>query len=182
MTQLKQFTRVYPISKTLRFELKPIGKTLEFIKGSGLLEQDKHRAESYVKVKDIIDEYHKSFIDSALDEFSLECNSKGQKNSLEEFYFYYMSKSKDEAHKLNFETVQKNLRKQIAESFTKKDNFNRIYKKELIKEDLVNFVTEEKDRALINEFRDFTTYFTGSTKIERTCILMMRNLQLSPTD
>lgn len=161
MTQLKRFTRVYPISKTLRFELKPIGKTLDFIKGSGLLEQDKHRAESYVKVKEIIDKYHKSFIDSVLDEFSLGRNSQGEKNSLEEFYFYYMNKSKDEAHKLNFEAIQKNLRKQIAESFTKRDKFNRIYKQELIKEDLVNFVTEEKDRALINEFRDFTTYFTG---------------------
>lgn len=161
MTQLKRFTRVYPISKTLRFELKPIGKTLEFIKSSGLLEQDKHRAESYVKVKDIIDEYHKLFIDSVLGDFSLEVCNKGMKNSLEEFYFYYMNNSKDEVQKLHFETIQKNLRKQIAENFTKKDNFSRIYKKELIKEDLVNFVTEEKERALINEFRDFTTYFTG---------------------
>ena len=45
---MKRFTRVYPLSKTLRFELKPIGKTLEFIQNNGLLKQDQHRAESYV--------------------------------------------------------------------------------------------------------------------------------------
>ena len=29
---LKNFTNQFPISKTLRFELKPIGETLEYIK------------------------------------------------------------------------------------------------------------------------------------------------------
>ena len=51
---MKRFTRLYPLSKTLRFELKPIGKTLSFIENHGLLEQDKHRADSYKKVKKII--------------------------------------------------------------------------------------------------------------------------------
>lgn len=160
MTHLKPFTRVYPLSKTLRFELKPIGRTLEFITSSGLLEQDQHRAESYVQVKKIIDEYHKSFIESVLDEFKFHTN-EGKKNSLEEFYTYYMCKSKDEAQKKQFEEIQDKLRKQIADAFAKDDKFKRLDKKELIKEDLVNFVTSQEDRLLIDEFKDFTTYFTG---------------------
>ena len=161
MTGLKQFTRVYPLSKTLRFELKPIGRTLEFITSSGLLEQDQHRADSYIKVKGIIDEYHKAFIETVLNDFKLNYTDEGKKNSLEEFYTCYICKSKDEAQKKLFEDIQGKLRKQIADCFSKDDKFKRIDKKELIKEDLVNFVTNQEDRLLIDEFRDFTIYFTG---------------------
>ena len=160
MTTLTKFTKVYPLSKTLRFELKPIGRTLETITSSGLLEQDQHRAESYVQVKKIIDEYHKSFIECVLDEFKFHVN-EGKKNSLEEFYTYYMCKSKDEAQKKQFEEILGKLRKQIADAFAKDDKFKRLDKKELIKEDLINFVTSQENRLLIDEFKDFTTYFTG---------------------
>ena len=57
-----QFIGIYPISKTLRFELIPIGRTLEYIERDGILNDDYHRAESYQKVKKIIDRYHKEFI------------------------------------------------------------------------------------------------------------------------
>lgn len=69
MEKLRDFKRIYSLSKTLRFELKPIGKTLEHIEKSGILAQDQHRAESYVEVKKIIDEYHKAFIESVLKDF-----------------------------------------------------------------------------------------------------------------
>lgn len=160
MTSLRNFTRVYPLSKTLRFELRPIGRTLEFITSSGLLEQDQHRAESYVQVKKIIDEYHKAFIESVLDEFKFHEN-EGKKDSLEEFYTYYMCKSKDEVQKKLFEEIQGKLRKQIADAFAKDDRFKRIDKKELIKDDLMAFVEKLEERQLIEEFKDFTTYFTG---------------------
>ena len=38
------FTRLYPLSKTLRFELKPVGKTKENIEQNGILERDNERA------------------------------------------------------------------------------------------------------------------------------------------
>ena len=158
---MKRFTRVYPLSKTLRFELKPIGKTLEFIQSNGLLKQDQHRAESYVKVKKIIDEYHKAFISSVLVDFKLNYADEGKKNSLEEFYLYYMVRSKEEAQQKVFDDIKDKLRKQIADAFSKSDVFKRIDKKELIKEDLLTFVQTSEDKALVEEFKDFTTYFTG---------------------
>ena len=106
MTTLTKFTKVYPLSKTLRFELKPIGRTLETIISSGLLEQDQHRSASYIQVKKIIDEYHKAFIENALDYFKLQYADEGKKNSLEEYYTCYMCKSKDEAQKNLFEDIQ----------------------------------------------------------------------------
>ena len=51
MRKFNEFVGLYPISKTLRFELKPIGKTLEHIQRNKLLEYDAVRADDYVKVK-----------------------------------------------------------------------------------------------------------------------------------
>ena len=160
MKKLNAFSRIYPLSKTLRFELRPIGKTLEHIEKSGILSQDQHRAESYVEVKKIIDEYHKAFIENVLKDFRFSEN-RGEKNSLEEFFVYYMCKSKDETQKRQFADIQDKLRKQIAKRFSDDDRFKRIDKKELIKEDLLSFVEEAEKRQLIKEFKDFTTYFTG---------------------
>ena len=60
------FTNSYQLSKTLRFELIPIGKTLGHIENKGLLQADANRAASYQKMKKTIDEYHKYFIEFAL--------------------------------------------------------------------------------------------------------------------
>ncbi|MBO5828241.1 MAG: type V CRISPR-associated protein Cas12a/Cpf1 [Paludibacteraceae bacterium] len=160
MKKLNAFSRIYPLSKTLRFELRPIGKTLEHIEKSGILSQDQHRAESYVEVKKIIDEYHKAFIENVLKDFRFSEN-RGEKNSLEEFLVYYMCKSKDEMQKRQFADIQDKLRKQITQRFSDDDRFKRIDKKELIKEDLLSFVEDVEKRQLIEEFKDFTTYFTG---------------------
>ena len=135
MNTYEKFTKTYPLSKTLRFELIPIGQTKENIIRSGLLEQDEHRDASYQQVKKIIDEYHKAFIEDVLENVRLTYTSEGKKNSLEEFYTNYMCKSKDDTQKKQFEEVHKNLRKQIADSFSADERFKRIDKKELIQKD-----------------------------------------------
>ncbi len=40
MRTYSDYTRLFPIQKTLRFELKPIGKTKENIERKGILERD----------------------------------------------------------------------------------------------------------------------------------------------
>ena len=165
MKTLSDFTNLFPLSKTLRFKLIPIGNTLKNIEASGILDEDRHRAESYVKVKAIIDEYHKAFIDRVLSDTCLQTESIGKHNSLEEFFFYYQIGAKSEQQKKTFKKIQDALRKQIADSLTKDKHFSRIDKKELIQEDLIQFVRDGEDAAektsLISEFQNFTVYFTG---------------------
>lgn len=151
---MKQFTNLYSLSKTLRFELKPIGKTLDFIHKNELLVKDEHRANSYIKVKKIIDDYHKAFIENSLKDFKLE------NEDLDKYYFNYCIEKKDESQKKAFTNVQASLRKQIASCFKGNDS-SRLFGKELIKEDLIYFVKTNEDRLLVEEFKDFTTYFTG---------------------
>lgn len=160
-TLLNQFTNLYSLSKTLRFELRPIGKTLDTIEKNGLIEQDQRRTDNYKKVKKIIDEYHKAFIERALSNFTLNYSSENKKDSLSEYYFYYLLNSKDETRTDNLKKVQESLRKQIAGQLTQDDVYKRIDKKELIKEDLLKFVKTIEEKELVKEFKNFTTYFTG---------------------
>lgn len=66
MKDLKQFIGIYPVSKTLRFELRPIGKTQEWIEKNKILESDEQKSENYPKVKALIDDYHKVCIRESL--------------------------------------------------------------------------------------------------------------------
>ena len=150
---MSNFTNLYSIQKTLRFELIPQGKTLEHIEKSELLNQDEHRAESYHRVKKIIDDYHKAFIEKALDGLSLA--------GLKEYEDLYKNPKKNDNEKKKFEEIQSKLRKQIADRFTKHENFKNLFAKELIKNDLKAFVQTEEDKELVAEFDNFTTYFTG---------------------
>ena len=153
MKDLSTFTNLYTLSKTLRFELIPQGQTLKNIQSNGLLSQDEHRAESYVVVKKIIDEYHKMFIGSSLDGFQL--------RGLEDYFLYYQLPKRNDVEKKKFEEIQTKLRKQIAERFSKQSGFQNLFAKELIKNDLKTFVQLEEQKILVAEFDNFTTYFTG---------------------
>ena len=165
METFSGFTNLYPLSKTLRFRLIPVGETLKHFIDSGILEEDQHRAESYVKVKAIIDDYHRAYIENSLSGFELPLESTGKFNSLEEYYLYHNIRNKTEEIQNLSSKVRTNLRKQVVAQLTKNEIFKRIDKKELIQSDLIDFVKNEPDAnekiALISEFRNFTVYFKG---------------------
>lgn len=185
--KFEDFTKLYPLSKTLCFEARPIGATKSNIIKNGLLDEDKHRAESYVKVKKLIDEYHKAFIDRVLADGCLCYKNEGNEDSLEEYYEFYSLSSKDKSDdtRKHFATIQQNLRSKIAETLTKDKAYANLFgnklieshkdkedKNNIIDSDLIQFVStatpdqldsQSKDDAtkLIKEFWGFTTYFTG---------------------
>lgn len=64
-TSLSAFTRRYKLAKTLRFELKPIGKTLETFR-TQFLPGDERRDQAYPVVKDLLDQQHKVLLERAL--------------------------------------------------------------------------------------------------------------------
>lgn len=66
MKEIKELTGLYSLSKTIGVELKPDPNTEKLIEARKLIEQDEQRAEDYKIVKDIIDRYHKDFIDKCL--------------------------------------------------------------------------------------------------------------------
>ena len=149
-------TNLYSLSKTLRFELVPVGETLNYIKEKGLLLQDKQRSKDYEVAKKIIDEYHKWFIEEAL--------GKVQLSNLKSYYAQYDIPQKEDKQKKEFEKIQENLRKEIVINFTKHPAWNNLIKNEFIKEDLLSFIDNEVKKDIIKKFKKFTTYFTGFNK------------------
>lgn len=157
-----KFTNLYPVSKTLRFELQPIGKTKENIEKNGILLRDEKRAEDYQIVKDYIDEYHKQFIKDRLWNFKLPLTSEGHLNSLEEYQVLYELSKRNETQESEFSEIKDNLRNIIAKRLTESGSaYDRIFKKELIREDLVDFLEDEEHKKIVRQFADFTTYFSG---------------------
>lgn len=150
------FTKQYQLSKTLRFELVPQGETKKFIKEKGLLQQDETRAEDYKKVKKLIDEYHKDFIEDVLKEKKLE--------NLQAYYDVFILPEK-EKNALN--KPSETLRKEIAGWL--KDNPTTDEKK-LIEEKAPQFLKQqgrEADAEKVLKFKGFTTYFGGFNKNRR---------------
>ena len=168
MKELTELNGLYSVQKTLRFELKPIGKTLEHINKKGLITQDKQREEDYKKAKDIIDRYHKDFIDTCLEKCNFEYNNneekdpyKLSKNNLEEYAELLSRRNRDSEDEDRLETLKEQLRNQIAKAFKHDKNFDKMFKKELFKELLPNFLEHKEEKKVIEDFSKFTTYFSG---------------------
>ena len=153
----QDFTHQYQLSKTLRFELKPIGNTEANIEKKGLLNEDNARAASYQKMKKTIDEYHKYFIELSLKEVNL--------TKLTDYLTLYIQgkETRDEAA---FGKVKEDLRKEIVKAFSTgngKELYKNLFAKELIKDDLQTWINQDgnKDLFFDEKFKNFTTYFTG---------------------
>lgn len=157
------FTKKYQLSKTLRFELKPIGKTKEHIEAKGLISQDEQRAESYKAMKKTIDAFHKDFIEKAMANVQLSSEDLSQFQAL---YTAPSEKKKEDAFKKELEKVQTSLRKAIVKGFNTgeaKDIFIKLGKKELFTELLEPWIAQQKEKVFHfdESFKSFTTYFGG---------------------
>lgn len=161
MKKFDELTGLYSLSKTLRFELKPVGKTLEQIERKGIIAQDEKRAEEYEVAKSIIDEYHKAFISRCLSGFKLKFSNTGSLDSLEEYVEHASIPRRSESEEKNFDIIKQNLRKQIVNAFRSGGSYADLFKKELITEHLPEFVSEKYNKQIVENFSKFTTYFAG---------------------
>lgn len=157
MNHINQFTKQYPVSKTLKFGLLPIGKTKEFMEKNQILSADIRRAESYKLMKQTLDEYHKDFIEEVLNYVVLE--------GLPEYLIFYLQ-PKEKRDSTAFDLLRSSLRKQIVEKFQSnefKTRFQGLDKKELFKNDLEQWIKTKNRTELFfdQSFKNFTTYFKG---------------------
>jgi CRISPR-associated protein Cpf1 len=149
-------TKLYPVSKTIRNELIPVGKTLENIKKNNILEVDEDRKKAYIRVKKIMDDYHKRLINEALSDFTL--------SDLDNAADLYLSGSKSAEDIENFSRLQDKLRNAIAKRLREHENFGKIGKKDIIP--LLQKLSEnEEDYNALESFKNFYTYFTSYNKV-----------------
>ena len=113
---LSEFTNLYSLSKTLRFELKPVGKTLENMRShlhydknlqTFLVDQEIENA--YQQLKPIFDFTHEEFITESLE------SKNAQKIDFSEYLEKYRNK-KDLKEK-DLESIEKKLRENFADVY-----------------------------------------------------------------
>ncbi|MCB4764133.1 MAG: hypothetical protein LGB78_09615, partial [Sulfurovum sp.] len=151
-----EMTKEFSLSKTLRFELKPVFENEDFIENfeseflKETVKRDKRRAEEYKQLKEIIDDYLRSYIDDTLSvkvlpDFEFDKAFVDYKNSQKE--------------KKQWEERQKVLRNHIASLF-KKDHYEVTEK--FFNNALKPKLKDEPEKLKhIESFNRFTTYFTG---------------------
>lgn len=156
-----KFTNMYSLQKTLRFELKPIGRTLKLIKEKNLIEEDEEREKEFNQIKKIMDDYYKEFIELCLSKLNI------PNQEIEEFKKTYDTLKKDHKNEKLKEQYAKNqtaLRKLIYNSIKKTNNFNYLFGKEFINQTLPNWLEEKNrldDKKLVLKFKKWVTYFEG---------------------
>ena len=154
----------YSRSITLRNRLVPVGKTEENINHFRLLENDKKRADSYQEVKNIIDDYHCSFIQGVLSNANFEWDPL-----FDEFDLYQSKIDKAEKAKIkpDLQKLQSLMRLKIVKKFTSDERFKKLFAKELLSELLPEIIKSADPTTISNKeealkaFDKFSTYFTG---------------------
>lgn len=182
----EKFTNLYALSKTLRFELKPIGKTLEnmhknlgFDKNLQTFLKDQKIEDAYQTLKPVLDLLHEEFINESL-----------ESDVVKEINFSdYLKKyrNKKELKEKDFEAVEKPLRDSFAKAYAEtakvwKDKAGKNEKgKEILSEQgfkiltesgILNFIKINADRFsnivpveelqdALSSFEGFYTYFEG---------------------
>ncbi|MDD5504298.1 MAG: type V CRISPR-associated protein Cas12a/Cpf1 [Candidatus Omnitrophica bacterium] len=108
---MKNFTKQYPVAKTLRFELRPVGKDgelLDEIQASALLSdvraKDDRIKRAYIALKPVLDKIHEDVINVSLN------SEQARKIDFSDYYGAYKSKTK-------LEDKEMLLRTKIVETF-----------------------------------------------------------------
>ncbi len=154
----------YSRSITLRNRLIPMGKTQENLEKANMLEEDFIRAKAYVEVKNLIDDFHRAFIEDVLSKANF--NWKDLYKKLDSF-----QKETDKAQKVKnkktLQSEQEKMRKEIVEKFKDDKRFDSLFKKDLLSDLLPEIIksapeNEISDKlAALEVFEGFATYFKG---------------------
>ena len=181
--KFNKFINQYPLSKTLRFELKPVNETADYIEHYGseylksVVTQDKSRYDDYLQIKVLIDDMHRDYINQRLgyDPGGILGHPRNLSDGSEvltvadmqhafDTYFQTKIAKKDELDKAKKEwgDYQTGLRTKLVRVF--KDQ-GYLFDKHLIDKNLPSFLSEagqwEEHKRLVESFQKFTTYFTG---------------------
>ena len=154
----------YSRSITLRNKLIPIGKTQENLDNLNLLDNDKKRANSYKQVKDLIDDFHRAFIQDVLSKVSFEWGPLYDEFDLFQSQADKVNKARI---KIDLQKLQSVMRGKIVKQFTSDERYKKLFAKELLSELLPEIIKSAKAEEITDKqdalkvFDKFSTYFTG---------------------
>ncbi|WP_400218575.1 type V CRISPR-associated protein Cas12a/Cpf1 [Methanomethylophilus alvi] len=153
----KEFTGQYPLSKTLRFELRPIGRTWDNLEASGYLAEDRHRAECYPRAKELLDDNHRAFLNRVLPQIDMDWHPIAEA-------FCKVHKNpgnKELAQDYNLQLSKR--RKEISDYLQDADGYKGLFAKPALDEamKIAKENGNESDIEVLEAFNGFSVYFTG---------------------
>lgn len=163
-----QFVGKYQLSKTLRFELKPVGNTEKMLEDENVFEKDRIIEEKYQQTKPFFNRLHRDFINNSL---------VNKKIDGLDIYFdaliEYQKKRKDKTAQKRLKDISQTLRTQIISYFDTEILFGEgvfaalelKYGKEsdsFLKDKKGEFVLGDKGKkiSIFDSWKGFTGYFT----------------------
>ena len=153
-----KFTNRYPVTKTLQFELIPVGETRETIDKNNILEKDTQLAEDYQRVRKLLDELHKKIIDESLTGASISVDL------LEELFSLTCEKVPLIERVAEIEAL---LRKEVSGILTGHKEFKKLFGAEVITEVLPALVDKEEDLCAVLRFNRQASMFQNYHVIRR---------------
>lgn len=177
--EFDDFTNLYEISKTLRFELIPVGETDRMLKEENVFKVDEDIKIKYQQTKPFFDRIHREFAKEAL-------SVDGILSELEEYLEIFIEWRKDKkVYEKTLNQKEKELRKQVVSAFNvmankwiekygdvnlKKKNVEFLFeegifgilKKKYGKEDGSTIITSDTGEviSIFDSWKGFTGYFT----------------------
>lgn len=168
--KFEDFTKLYPVDKTIRTKLIPVNSSLtncdmdDFLaecdymnkeqEKRNYITDDEKRAKDSVRAKALIDKYHKHFINETLknlkkydkelvdnkNELTKKKENTNSVSNWDDFLTQFYNAYTDSANSTNADDVQKKLRERIAEIFENKEDFKTLFGSDLFKGKLETFL------------------------------------------
>lgn len=152
---IEGMTKLFSVTKTIRFELRPIGKTAENLEKNKTISKDETINTDSKQIKLWLDELHKEYIEKTLQKLSENQNFKEELKKYEEIHLQNNSQLEKEEKK-NIDV----LIKMIKDGLTKpKEEYEKLFGKYKINALLEYYKDEPIKLEIIEKFKNFTTYF-----------------------
>lgn len=160
MEKYKDFIGLFPVQKTLRMGLLPVGRTLENIQKNEVLHNDSVLAENFSAVKRLLDKYHKQVIDEVLSGLQLD-------EALLAEYAALLEKGDDRSAAGKIQKLQDTLCTHVAKAFTTWPDFNKLWKKEMFSELMPRFLQDSGEKEAVAGFANHVGYFTDYNAVRK---------------
>ena len=169
-TIFDKFIGFNSLSKTLRFELIPVGKTFESIKNQKLptescdiFASDQNRNNYYEEMKKILDSAHKELLESALKHFDQNSAERGQTcnwQKLQHAYIDYQKSDKNFEQKKILDKTTAYYRNIIVDAL-KSDKLYSLLTDSTPKNYISKALEKDENNPALLAFNGFATYFKG---------------------
>lgn len=146
-------TKQFKVTKTLRWEIIPVGKTAENMDANGFLSDDKDKHAAYQKVKSMADDYYRYFIDECLSKANLDWSPLAEK--LGAFQSDTCLKNRRE-----LDNEKGRMKKSVSELFMQDPRFKNLFCEKLLSE-LLPSESSDDELETLKIFKKFSGYFIG---------------------